>query len=76
MVGNYQAANIIVRNSPSGIITGIQNANGDYATDDELLTLNATEGCQVVIVLVWPTFLLWVEAIPIVPDILPGYDPR
>ncbi len=63
VVDDYSNAHIIVQNTSSGIITGIQNAHGNYATDQQLLTLNATQGLKIVLVLAWSTRYLQVEAV-------------
>ena len=64
VVGDYSAAQIIVQNTSSGIITGIQNANAIYATNAQLLNFNATQGLKIVMVLAWSTRILYVEAVP------------
>ena len=64
MVGNYSNAQIIVRTTSSSSITGITNAQGNYTTDQSPLTLNATQGLRIVIVLAWSTRILQVEAVP------------
>ncbi len=63
VVGNYSNAHIIVQNTSTGIITGIQNAHGNYATNQQLLTLNVTQGLKIVFVLAWSTRYLQVEAV-------------
>jgi hypothetical protein len=75
-VGNYANARIIVRNTSSAIVTGIQNLNGEYVTDEQLPTLNATEGLLVTAVLAWSTRILFVDVVSAIDDILPGYNPR
>jgi hypothetical protein len=63
VVGNYSDAHIIVQNTSTGIITGIQDAYGNYTTDQQPLTLNATQGLKIVIVLAWSTRYLVIEAV-------------
>ncbi|UJR24182.1 hypothetical protein I4U23_027148 [Adineta vaga] len=63
VVGDYSKAQIIVRNSDLGPITGIQDVNGAYVTNGQIPTLKCTEGCMVIVVLAYPTRLLKVEAI-------------
>jgi hypothetical protein len=62
-VGDYSNAHIIVQNTSTGIITGIQNAHGNYATDQQLLTLNAAQGIIIKFVLAWSTRYLVIEAV-------------
>ncbi len=63
MVGDYSTAHIIVQNTSTGIITGIQDANNNYATNQQVSTLNATKGLQIKFVLAWATRYLQVEAV-------------
>ncbi len=63
VVGNYSDARILVRNTSSGIITGIQDAYGNYVTDRQLSTLNATLGLDIIYVLAWSTRYLLMEAV-------------
>ncbi len=63
VVGDYSNAHIIVQNTSTGIITGIQNAHGNYATDQQLLTLNAAQGLIIKFVLAWSTRYLVIEAV-------------
>ena len=63
VVGDYTKAQIIVRNSPSGLVTGIVDANNIFISEQQLSTLNATKGLILVMVLAWPTRLLLGEVI-------------
>ncbi len=63
VVGNYSDAHIIVQNTSTGIITGIQDEYGNYATNQQLLTLNAAQGLIIKFVLAWSTRYLQVEAV-------------
>jgi hypothetical protein len=63
VVGNYADARIIVRNASSGIITGILDSNFNYVTNQQLPTLNATEGFYIFAVIAWSTRILFVEVI-------------
>ncbi len=75
-MGDYGNARIIVQNTSSGVITGIQDANGNYASDEELMTLNATEGLTIQLVIAWSTRILFVDVVLAQDDILPGFNPR
>ncbi|CAF1033567.1 unnamed protein product [Adineta steineri] len=74
VVGDFKQARKLVRQTPSGIITGIQDAHGKYVTDGEIPTLNVTEGATIVLVLAYATSIAYIEAIAPVDNILPGYD--
>ncbi|CAF1407557.1 unnamed protein product [Adineta ricciae] len=74
VVGDYGEARIIVRNSSSGIITGIKDENGTYTTDAQTLNITRGFGGQVVIVLAWTTQLLSVNVIPAEDNI--QFDPE
>jgi len=50
-------------NTPSGIVTGIQDENGNYITDDPIMTLNATNDLYVQIVLAWSTSIFYADVI-------------
>ena len=63
MTGDYSNAQILVRNYQGGYTTGIQDANGNYATDQQLATLDATEGLQITFILAWSTRHLQIEAV-------------
>ena len=63
VVGNYSNAQIIVRSTSSGIITGILNTTGQYVTDAQLMNLNASQGILIRIALAWCTRYLFVEAV-------------
>jgi hypothetical protein len=63
VVGNYSDARILVQNTSSRIITGIQDANGIYVTNQQLPTLNATQQLKIIYVLAWSTRFLLVEAV-------------
>jgi hypothetical protein len=76
MVGDYGNAGIFVRNSKSGVITGIQNSNGTYVSDGEMSSLNATTGLTIVMVLAWSTRLVSAEIIPANGSILDGLNVR
>ena len=74
VIGNYAEARMLARRTPSGIINGIQDANGNYVNDTVVPTLNVTEGTQVVLVLAFATRICYIEAIAPEDDLLPGYD--
>ncbi|CAF1210399.1 unnamed protein product [Adineta ricciae] len=74
VVGDYGNARIIVRNASSGIITGIQDARGQYMANTGISNLNATEGLAIVIVLAWPTRILVTNVIP--PEDNVQFDPE
>jgi hypothetical protein len=76
VVGDYGNARIIVRNTSSGVIAGIQDANGNYASDKQLITLNATEGLTIQLVIAWSTRILFVDVVLAQDDILPGFNSR
>lgn len=63
MVGNYGEARMLVRNAFSGIVTGLQYPNGQYLSYDQLPTIEATQGANVIIVLAWATRLLFAEVV-------------
>ena len=63
VVGDYTSTRIFVRNTPSGIVTGIQDENGNYITDDPIMTLNATNDLYVQIVLAWSTSIFYADVI-------------
>lgn len=72
VVGNYGDARIMVQNTPTNVKTGIKDANQNYLTDQQLSTLNATEGIRINVVSAWSTRLLFVEAIPTGDNTQPG----
>lgn len=63
VVGNYKDAKILVTNTSSGIITGIKDYHDQYVSDQNLPTLNATKGLEIVRVLAWPTRFLILEVV-------------
>lgn len=63
VVGDYTNTRIFVQNTPSGIVTGIQDENGNYITDDPIMTLNATNDLYVQIVLAWSTSIFYADVI-------------
>lgn len=74
MVGNYGQARILVRQTPSGIVNGIKDANGIYVNDSIVPTLNATEGTTIVYVFAYATRIFYIQAIPAEDDVVRGYD--
>ena len=46
---------MLVRKTPSNIITGVTDIRGNYLMDGTMSTLNATEGFTVTLVLAWGT---------------------
>ncbi len=76
VVGNYADARIIVRNTSSDFITGVMISNSQYVSDEQLLTLNATEGFDIIIVTAWSTRLLFAEVVSAQDDSLPDSNFR
>ena len=76
MVGNYQNARIFVQNSPSGILTGVLDAQTEYISDKQLSTLDATAGIRLVRVTAWSTRILFVEVISPDDNTQPGISSR
>ncbi|CAF1289121.1 unnamed protein product [Adineta steineri] len=74
MVGDYGNAGIFVRNTTSGVITGIQKSDGTYVSDGELPSLNATTGITIQIVLAWSTRVVIVQIIPANGTVLVGLN--
>ena len=52
------------------------DSNDQYVTDEQLLTLNATEGLDIIIVTAWPTRLLFVEVVSAPDDSFPDSNFR
>lgn len=63
MVGDYSNAQIIVQSSTTTSVTGITDSTLTYATDQLVLTLNATNGLNIIYVLAWSTRYLQIEAV-------------
>lgn len=63
VVGDYANTRILVRNAASGIITGIQDENGNYITDDPTMNLNATNDLSIQVVLAWSSTVFYAEVI-------------
>ena len=76
MVGDYGNAGIFVRNSKSGVITGIKKSNGTYVSDGEIPSLNATTGLTIEIVLAWSSRWVTAEIIPANGSFLVGLNVR
>ena len=76
MVGDYGNAGIFVRNSKSGVITGIKKSDGTYVYDGEMPSLNATTGLTIVMVLAWSSRFVSAEIIPANGSILVGLNVR
>ncbi|CAF3980441.1 unnamed protein product [Adineta steineri] len=74
MVGDYGNAGIFVRNTTSGVITGIQKSDDTYVSEGELPSLNATTGIKIQIVLAWSTRVVIVQIIPANGTILVGLN--
>ncbi|CAF3778309.1 unnamed protein product [Adineta steineri] len=74
MVGDYGNAGIFVRNTTSGVITGIQKSDDTYVSEGELPSLNATTGIKIQIVLAWSTRVVIVQIIPANGTILIGLN--
>ena len=75
-MGDYGNARIFVQTASSGIITGIQHANGVYVTAEEKPVLNATEGLTLQVVIAWPSRLIYVEVVPAEEEFLAGFNFR
>jgi hypothetical protein len=75
-VGDYGNASIFVRNTSSGIITGVMDKFGTYVSDEEIPLLNATDGIAIRLVLAWSTRMILIEVVPWEGDVLVGYNVR
>ncbi len=62
-MGDYSNAHIFVENTSFAYKTGIRDANGTYVTNQQLSTLNVTQGVQVIFALAWSTRYLQMEAV-------------
>jgi len=65
VVGDYSTARIWVRQTSTGIITGIQDSNGNYVVDDKIATLSAAQGITVKIVTAWASRYFFVDVIAV-----------
>ena len=74
MIGNYGEARMLVRRTPSGIVTGLRDARGVYVNDMPVPTFNGTEGGEVVLVLAHATPISYIEMIAPYDSVVPGYD--
>ncbi len=63
VVGDYSNARIFVRNSSLRYKTGILTTDKGYISDEQLSTLNATEGIIITVVIAWSTRLLFAEVV-------------
>lgn len=63
VVGDYTKAQIIVRDSASGFVTGILRDDDNFISEQQLSTLNATKGLSLIIALAWPTRLFIGEVV-------------
>ncbi|CAF1421202.1 unnamed protein product [Rotaria sordida] len=73
VVGDYGNVRIFVRSTSSGTVTGIQDANGTYVTDEEIPFLNAAEGLKLQGVIAWSSRLVYAEVVPADGDVLVGF---
>jgi hypothetical protein len=76
VVGDYANAQIIVQNSSSGYMTGVQDVNQELISDKQLSTLNGTEGLTIVVVTAWPTRLFFMEVVSTEDNSLPSLNSR
>jgi hypothetical protein len=76
VVGDYANAQIIVRKSSSGYITRIVDVNGERISDEQLSTLNATEGITIIAVTAWSTRLFFAEVVSTVDNSPPLLNSR
>ena len=63
VVGDYSNARIFVYNTSSGANTGIFDADGTTATNQRLVSFNATRGLIIQLVIAWSTRFAAVEAV-------------
>ncbi len=76
MVGNYGEARILVRNVTFGYTTGIQNGNDMSVFEEEMPTVNGTEGVAIFIVTAWSTRFLSVQVVSVETGTPSGTDFR
>lgn len=65
VAGDYSTARIWVRQTPTGIITGIQDSNGNYVVDDKIATISAAQGITVKIVTAWASRYFFMDVIAV-----------
>ncbi|CAF3354705.1 unnamed protein product, partial [Rotaria sp. Silwood2] len=63
VVGNYKNARILVRNSSSGVVTGLLNATGNYISNGEYMNLTASNGSSIILVTAWASRIVFVDVI-------------
>ncbi len=76
MVGDYGNASIIVRNTTNQYKTGVLDANNVTISENQLSTLNGSQGIQIVVVLAWSTRIFFIEVVSIDNKTLPGLNSR
>ncbi|CAF1184862.1 unnamed protein product [Rotaria sordida] len=62
VVGDYKNARILVRNSSTGLVTGLANGNGFYISNGEYLNLTKS-GVFPVLVMAWASRIVIVDVI-------------
>ncbi|CAF5040398.1 unnamed protein product, partial [Rotaria sp. Silwood1] len=63
VVGDYKNTPIWVRNTPSGVITGLLNAAGNYISSGEYVNMTSSNKLSVVLVTAWSSRIVFVEVI-------------
>lgn len=66
--GNYGEARILVRDIPSIFKTGIWNMDREYVFNEEMPSLNVSDGVSIIAVLAWSTRILHAEVVSIEND--------
>ncbi|CAF4766945.1 unnamed protein product, partial [Rotaria sp. Silwood1] len=75
MIGNYKNAPILVRNSPSGIVSGLLGANGGFISNGQHMNLTASGAFPIILVTAWASRVVFVDVISGQNDVLPGFNP-
>ncbi|CAF0925932.1 unnamed protein product [Rotaria sordida] len=76
VVGDYKNARILVRNSSSGIVTGLLNATGNYISNGEYMNLTASGAFPIVLVTAWASRFICVDVISGKEKVRNGLNPR
>lgn len=76
IVGDYKNTPIIVRNSSSGVVTGILKSNTSYISNLEQETFNFSSSIHVRLVTTWASRCVFAEAVSGESQVLPSLAKR
>ncbi|CAF2812149.1 unnamed protein product [Rotaria sp. Silwood2] len=75
VVGNYKDASILVRNTPSGIVTGLLSATGDFVSNGQTMNVTASGAFPILLVTAWTSRIVFMDVISGKGNVLHGFNP-